>query len=136
MNAAKKKKAPQRDFVLGLGATGLSIARYLQREDRDAIFFDSRDEPPGLDDLEELWPDAETIGGVNAAGDRFAKSVNGIDIGWQIDQHCRRGHKDLGVRRPGQSGDDVPRIDCCDITAGCHHYAAGFVPQPALRHLP
>jgi UDP-N-acetylmuramoylalanine--D-glutamate ligase len=61
MNAAKKKKAAKKDFVLGLGATGLSIARYLQREDRDAIFFDSRDEPPGLADLEELCPDAEVI---------------------------------------------------------------------------
>jgi UDP-N-acetylmuramoylalanine--D-glutamate ligase len=47
------------DLVYGLGATGLSIARYLQRSDRDAIFFDSRDEPPGLDELNELWSDAD-----------------------------------------------------------------------------
>jgi len=59
MNAAKKKKAPQKDLVLGLGATGLSIARYLKRGGRDAIFFDSREEPPGLEELEDLWPDAD-----------------------------------------------------------------------------
>lgn len=59
MNAAKKKKAQQKDLVLGLGATGLSIARYLKREGQDAIFFDTREEPPGLDELEELWPDAD-----------------------------------------------------------------------------
>lgn len=59
MNAAKKKKAQQKDLVLGLGATGVSIARYLKREGQDAIFFDTREEPPGLDELEQLWPDAD-----------------------------------------------------------------------------
>ena len=39
-----------KDLVVGLGATGLSIARYLKRNDANAIFFDSRKEPPGLDD--------------------------------------------------------------------------------------
>ena len=46
------------DFVVGLGATGMSIARYLQRADRSATFFDSRDEPPGLDELKTVLPDA------------------------------------------------------------------------------
>jgi len=48
-----------KDLVVGLGATGLSIARYLKRNDADAIFFDSRDEPPGLDELKDIWPDAD-----------------------------------------------------------------------------
>lgn len=47
------------NLVYGLGATGMSIARYLQRSDDDAIFVDSRDEPPGLDELNELWSDAD-----------------------------------------------------------------------------
>jgi UDP-N-acetylmuramoylalanine--D-glutamate ligase len=64
MNAAKKKAkknaaAKGKDLVFGLGATGLSIARYLQRNDRNAIFVDSRNEPPGLDELKESWPDTE-----------------------------------------------------------------------------
>jgi UDP-N-acetylmuramoylalanine--D-glutamate ligase len=37
----------------------MSIARYLQRSDGDAIFIDSRDEPPGLDELKELWADVD-----------------------------------------------------------------------------
>lgn len=49
----------KKDLVVGLGATGLSIARYLKRSDADAIFYDSRKEPPGLDELEEIWPGAE-----------------------------------------------------------------------------
>ncbi len=48
-----------KDLVVGLGATGLSIARYLKRNDSNAIFFDSRDEPPGLDELQEIFPEAE-----------------------------------------------------------------------------
>jgi len=50
-----------KDLVVGLGATGLSIARYLQRGDMKAMFFDSRDEPPGIDELAEICPDAEIL---------------------------------------------------------------------------
>ncbi len=53
------------DLVVGLGATGLSIARYFQRNDIVATYFDSRDEPPGLDELEEICPDATILLGDN-----------------------------------------------------------------------
>jgi len=60
--SAKRKTAPAgKDLVLGLGATGLSIARYLQRNNHDAVFLDSRDEPPGIDVLNEIWPDADVV---------------------------------------------------------------------------
>ena len=71
MSAARKKKArgkakaasrtaeEEKDLVLGLGATGLSVARYLKHAGRDAVFLDSRDEPPGLEELDELWPAVE-----------------------------------------------------------------------------
>lgn len=61
MSAVNKTASSGRDLVLGLGATGLSIARYLQRNDCDAIFVDSRDEPPGMDELHEVWPDADVV---------------------------------------------------------------------------
>jgi UDP-N-acetylmuramoylalanine-D-glutamate ligase len=57
--AAAKPKAGEKDLVLGLGATGLSVARYLKRTGRKAVFLDSREEPPGLEELDEFWPDAE-----------------------------------------------------------------------------
>ncbi len=50
-----------KDFVLGLGATGLSIARYLHRKDVDAMFFDTREAPPGVDELKSIYPDAEIL---------------------------------------------------------------------------
>lgn len=56
MSAVQKTKPLQKDLVIGLGATGLSIARHLQRLGRDAVFIDTRDNPPGLDDLRDLWP--------------------------------------------------------------------------------
>jgi len=53
------KRKVDKNLVVGLGATGLSIARYLKRSDADAIFYDSREEPPGIDELNEIWPDAD-----------------------------------------------------------------------------
>jgi UDP-N-acetylmuramoylalanine--D-glutamate ligase len=61
MNAAKKKKTTRKNLVYGLGATGLSIARYLQRNGSNAIFYDSREDAPGLDELRSLDADAEVI---------------------------------------------------------------------------
>ena len=63
MSEANKKTGEKSDknLVLGLGATGLSIARYLRRNDQEAVFFDTRDEPPGVDELDELWPDAKLL---------------------------------------------------------------------------
>jgi UDP-N-acetylmuramoylalanine--D-glutamate ligase len=57
--AGPRAKVPNKDLVLGLGVTGLSVARYLKRAGRDAVFLDSREEPPGLQALDALWPDAE-----------------------------------------------------------------------------
>jgi UDP-N-acetylmuramoylalanine--D-glutamate ligase len=59
MNAAPT--STNKDLVVGLGVTGLSIARYLRRADIDAMFFDSREEPPGIKELDKVWPDAEVL---------------------------------------------------------------------------
>ena len=64
MSATNDKQAT--DFVVGLGKTGLSVARYLKRNDANAIFFDTREEPPGLDELQTLFPGANVRLGNNA----------------------------------------------------------------------
>ncbi|MDH3553756.1 MAG: UDP-N-acetylmuramoyl-L-alanine--D-glutamate ligase, partial [Gammaproteobacteria bacterium] len=61
MSAVNKTAPASKDLVFGLGATGLSIARYLRRNEADAMFLDSRDAPPGIDELKEVWPDADVI---------------------------------------------------------------------------
>jgi len=75
MSAVSKSRRSERDHVLGLGATGLSIARYLQRAGRDASFFDTRDEPPGADELRQLWPDAELLLGDETIPDGVSRVI-------------------------------------------------------------
>ncbi|MDH4072671.1 MAG: UDP-N-acetylmuramoyl-L-alanine--D-glutamate ligase [Gammaproteobacteria bacterium] len=58
---AAKRRAKKRDLVLGLGRTGLSVARYLARNGGKAIFVDTRENPPGLEELGEIAGDAEII---------------------------------------------------------------------------
>ena len=57
MNAVPKMKS--RDLVVGLGATGLSVARHLRRNGLEPMFCDTRDAPPGIDALREIFPQAE-----------------------------------------------------------------------------
>ena len=47
----------RRTLVVGLGKTGLSCVRYLSAQGRDIAVADSREAPPGLDDLRTGWPD-------------------------------------------------------------------------------
>jgi UDP-N-acetylmuramoylalanine--D-glutamate ligase len=58
MTAAQNSSS---DFVVGLGTTGMSIARYLHRKQRQATFYDTRTEPPGVDELRELFPTAQLL---------------------------------------------------------------------------
>jgi UDP-N-acetylmuramoylalanine--D-glutamate ligase len=57
MNTAKATAV--KDLVVGLGATGLSVARFLRRNEMDAVFFDSRKQPPGIQELDAVWPNAD-----------------------------------------------------------------------------
>ena len=73
--AASRPKAGTKDLVLGLGATGLSVARYLKRAGGDAVFLDSREKPPGLQALDELWPDAPRELGATELPDDIARVI-------------------------------------------------------------
>ncbi|MCB1841984.1 MAG: UDP-N-acetylmuramoyl-L-alanine--D-glutamate ligase, partial [Halioglobus sp.] len=67
MNALNTKRAP-RDLVYGLGKTGISIARFLEKQGRQAIYVDSRPSPPGLAELVSIQPGAEMICGGRSVG--------------------------------------------------------------------
>ncbi len=47
----------RRTLIVGLGKTGLSCVRYLSGLGRDIAVADSRETPPGLDELRAEWPD-------------------------------------------------------------------------------
>ena len=55
------KATEMTNLVAGIGKTGLSIARYLREHDADAIFYDTRTEPPGIDELREIWPEPRLL---------------------------------------------------------------------------
>lgn len=74
MNGLKQPAVAASDLVVGLGATGLSIARYLARTEQTAVFYDSRETAPGTEDLAELLPDAK----VQLANDRLPSSVTRV----------------------------------------------------------
>ena len=63
-----------RDIVVGIGNTGLSVARYLGRKGIKARFVDSREEPPGLPELLKICPGAEISLGETPAA--FLKKVD------------------------------------------------------------
>ena len=98
MSAASQSVQNQpRTLVYGLGATGLSVARLMARENVDAIYADSREHPPGLDDLTAIAPDASVhLGTLSprlldnvatvvvspgvAENDAFLKSIRAADV--------------------------------------------------------
>jgi len=53
------RQTAEQDLVVGLGVTGMSVARYLRRHDAEAAFADTRENPPGTAELEAIWPDAD-----------------------------------------------------------------------------
>jgi UDP-N-acetylmuramoylalanine--D-glutamate ligase len=48
-------------MVMGLGKTGLSVARYLRRKKNHFVMADTRPNPEGLDDFEAEFPDVEVF---------------------------------------------------------------------------
>ena len=54
MNATRLNNAATANTVIvGLGTTGLSVARFLQQRQREFVVMDSRDNPPNTEDLKE-----------------------------------------------------------------------------------
>ncbi len=50
-----QKTIQNKYFVFGMGKTGLSVANFLKRNNENAIYFDSRKNPPQLDDFKKLF---------------------------------------------------------------------------------
>jgi len=57
MQAATHNDQQLRTLVVGLGATGLSVARYLLAQGVRVAITDSREQPPGLEQLQAEHPD-------------------------------------------------------------------------------
>jgi UDP-N-acetylmuramoylalanine--D-glutamate ligase len=61
---ANSATAKDKTLIVGLGKTGLSCARYLAAQGVELAVTDSREQPPGLEQLQSLYPDlAIFVGG-------------------------------------------------------------------------
>jgi len=76
--AAVVPKAGKKDLVFGIGATGLSIARYLKRSGRGARYLDNRKNPPGLAELGKIDDRADVV--LGAATSRVLKDIARIVV--------------------------------------------------------
>ena len=57
---SKKFQAPYR-LIIGLGTTGLSIARYFTRKKQNFVMADTRPHPPHAKDFLKNFPDVPTF---------------------------------------------------------------------------
>jgi len=62
--------------VVGIGATGLSVARFLSQRGEKFIMVDTRVDPPGLDELSKTFPDIPVeLGDLNSSTLHRASTV-------------------------------------------------------------
>ena len=86
-------------LVVGLGATGLSVVRFLAARGEAIAVTDSRDIPPGLDVLKNEYPDvARFMGGFDELAFRSADRLV-VSPGVSLDE--------IQIQRAGQRGIEV-----------------------------
>ena len=82
---ATKRQAAKKDVVFGLGKTGLSVARYLARNNDMTRFTSTAvSEPPGIGELHEICPDAELH-----TGNIPRKLCQERGADYRVTRHCR-----------------------------------------------
>lgn len=88
---------PHSHVVLGLGATGLSVVRFLARKGIVPLVMDSRRQPPGMDVLSAEFPDVTLVtGGFDCRYLVQAQSII-ISPGIAVDTPEVRAAMDMGI---------------------------------------
>jgi UDP-N-acetylmuramoylalanine--D-glutamate ligase len=70
--------AAKRNLVVGLGATGLAVARFLTARGEQVRVIDSRSAPPGLESLRKCCPDADVR--LETLDDRWLDDVDRVVV--------------------------------------------------------
>ena len=69
--------------ILGIGATGFSVAKFFERQDIPFVFADTRSNPPLLEEAKQKYPKARFV--LERFDEHFAKvilfSVPNLDKG-------------------------------------------------------
>lgn len=68
MNVAELISTDYRRALIGIGVTGMSVARHLLSSGKDFVVFDTREVPAGLDEFKQQYPGVEVhLGTVDSA---------------------------------------------------------------------
>ena len=83
-----KQQFAGKTLIVGLGVTGMSVVRFLAARGESVAVTDTRDIPPGLDELKENYPDvARFLGGFDerafVSADRLV-----VSPGVPLSEHC------------------------------------------------
>lgn len=159
----KKDFSPERlpmprvkTLVYGLGETGLSVARYLSRLGVDGAYVDSRQNPPGVDELRRIDPGARIINGalpkslldgmsqvIVSPGikddDRFLELARdaGVDIYSDIEVFMRAATADVvGITGSNGKSTVTTLLGMMCKAGGLKAPAGGNLGRPALDLLP
>ncbi|MFK8042208.1 UDP-N-acetylmuramoyl-L-alanine--D-glutamate ligase [Congregibacter sp.] len=91
----------RRKVVVGLGVTGLSVARYLARQGEEFSVVDTRERPPGLEQLRDELPQVPVMLGNNVQDvlDTAAELI--VSPGISIDEPWLKQAVDAGARLCG-----------------------------------
>lgn len=147
------KPGSSMSLVAGLGSTGLSVARFLKARDVDAVFYDSRTEPPGIESLKAVWPDAKLLLGAAAIPEGIDRVIaspgiedrhpiiraardNGIEVVSDIELFAREARAPF-VAVTGSNGKSTVTTllyHMC-VAAGHKVLAGGNLGEPALNLL-
>ncbi len=88
-----QNREPQ-TLVVGLGKTGMSVVRFLHARGGRISVTDTRDQPPGLDELRRDYPDVDAfVGGFRPQAFEHAKRLvvsPGVDLAHPLLQGARR----------------------------------------------
>lgn len=88
-------------LVVGLGVTGLSVVRYLRSLGECVVVVDSRDLPPGMNELKEKYPDVELhTGKFKSALFTSARRIV-VSPGVPMSEPALKKAKELGVEIAG-----------------------------------
>jgi UDP-N-acetylmuramoylalanine--D-glutamate ligase len=152
MHASTPLEPGTRALVLGLGRTGLSCARYLDRKGLEVRVADTRAEPPGLADLRARVPAAELRTGPLEPGllDGVAQVVispglslrepvareaagRGLPVVGDIELFAREAQAPVAAVT-GTNGKSTVTALLADLAnaAGCHAIAGANLGEPAL----
>lgn len=107
-------------LVIGLGLTGLAVARYLSSQGKSFSLADTRLHPPGLEEAKQEWPEVSIWLGPLDASLTCAASCLVVSPGISVQSSAIQTAKDEGVEVIG------------DIELFCRHLSAQQQPLIAI----